>query len=266
MLLEPGGVPRLWLCSVLPKHQQCPTLQTGTPEKLNAKPVTCTAWVRSSAEVDWPIFAVWTDPNKMLPKPVLVQAAYKLQWSNKDNSEASAQRNKDQELPISSVVGSNPPKEPYKKERSSRLMLLWLASCFLKARSSLCSWSQRTASLLKNYIFPSGTLISLSKHQDIVGDWDRPEEKSSYPVHLLRKFVSLWLLFSSHYHPQLFNFHRHCLLSRTWDKEAFPASLPRTTPSSGFIPRMPSSAQGKDKYPKVGAAQVTINTAYNEKT
>lgn len=164
-------------------------LQTGTPEKLNAKPVTCTAWVRSSVEVDWPIFAVWTDPNKMLPKPVLLQAAYKLQWSNKDNSEASAQRNKDQELPISSVVGSNPPKEPYKKERSSRLMLLWLASCFLKARSSLCSWSQRTASLLKNYIFPSSTLISLSKHQDIVGDWDRPEEKSSYPVNLLRKFV-----------------------------------------------------------------------------
>lgn len=159
----------------------------------------------------------------MLPKPVLVQA------TNDSNQTRTIQRHLcreiDQESQVSSVVGSDPPREPHRKERSSRLILLRLASCCLKAWSSFCSWSQESASLLKNYIFPSSTLTNLCKHQNIVGDWDRPEGEwdGSYPAHLLRKFLRLWLLFSSHYHPQLFNFHRHCLLSRMQETGAFPS-------------------------------------------
>lgn len=168
------------------------------------------------------------------------------------------QRNKDQESPISSVVATDPPREPHSKERSSRLMLLRLPSCFLKARSSFCSWSQETASLLKNYIFPSSTLTSLCKHQDIVGDGDRPEEEGegSYPVLLLRRFIRWWLLFTP-YHPQLFNFHTHCLAQQDMRKRSIskPHCLGQL-PALVLPPKKATSMQKKEEYPKVRAAKV----------
>lgn len=68
-------------------------------------------------------------------------------------------------------------REPHRKGRSSGLMLLRPARCFLKARGPLCSRSHETASLLKNSIFPSSTLISLCQHQDIVGNWEKARKE-----------------------------------------------------------------------------------------
>lgn len=159
---------------------------------------------------------------------------------------------------MSSLVGSGPPREPHRKERRSRLMLLRLASCFLKARSSFCSWSQETASLLKNYIFPSSTLTSLCKYQDTVGDWDRPEGEGdgSYPPRLLRKFIRLWYCSPVPTTPSCSTFTDTACSAGHEKKVHFQASMPRTTPSSSFPPKKGSSTQSKEEYPKVGTAKV----------
>lgn len=123
----------------------------------------------------------------------------------------------------------------------------------------MLSVHEATESLLKKYIFPSSTLISLCKHQDIVGDRERAIRWGRRRLHWpLRKFIR----FCGHCSPAANTLSCSTFMDTVCSaghgkQEHFQALPPSTTPSSGLNPRMASSTLGKEKYPRTGAAEVS---------
>lgn len=140
-------------------------------------------------------------------------------------------------------------RDPQKEERSSWLMLLKPARCFLEAGGPLCSQNHCRASLLKNYILPSSTLSSLCQHQDPAGDWDTARKWVQGDSSVLPHSKALQCCghCSSATMASSSPAFRHPVCSAgQGEREHFQASLTSSTPSSGLNMEMPSSGQAKN--------------------